>query len=62
VKILSIVGARPQFIKAALLLREFERRHVMHRLVHSGQHYDREMSQVFFEQLGLPEPDHVLGV
>jgi UDP-N-acetylglucosamine 2-epimerase len=62
VKILSIVGARPQFIKAALLLREFERRRVVHRLVHSGQHYDRDMSQVFFDQLGLPEPDHSLGV
>jgi UDP-GlcNAc3NAcA epimerase len=62
VKILSIVGARPQFIKVALLLREFERRRIEHRLVHSGQHYDREMSQVFFDQLGLPEPDHALGV
>lgn len=61
-KILSIVGARPQFIKAVLLLREFERRHITHRLVHSGQHYDREMSQVFFDQLGLPEPDYALGV
>jgi UDP-N-acetylglucosamine 2-epimerase len=62
VKVLSIVGARPQFVKAALLLREFQRQGVEHRLVHTGQHYDREMSQVFFDQLGLPAPDHALGV
>ena len=56
-----MVGARPQFVKSALLLREFERREVEHRLVHTGQHYDREMSQVFFDQLGLPQPDYSLG-
>lgn len=60
VKIVTIVGARPQFVKAALLLREFERRRVEHRLVHTGQHYDSEMSQVFFDQLGLPTPDYAL--
>jgi UDP-N-acetylglucosamine 2-epimerase len=59
-KIITIVGARPQFIKAALLLREFERRGVDHKLVHTGQHYDHELSQVFFDQLGLPTPDYAL--
>jgi UDP-N-acetylglucosamine 2-epimerase len=60
-KIATIVGARPQFVKSALLLREFERREIEHRLVHTGQHYDYEMSQVFFDQLGLPQPDYSLG-
>jgi UDP-N-acetylglucosamine 2-epimerase len=60
-KVVTIVGARPQFVKSALLLREFERRQVDHRLVHTGQHYDYEMSQVFFDQLGLPQPDYSLG-
>jgi UDP-N-acetylglucosamine 2-epimerase len=60
-KIVTIVGARPQFVKAALLLREFEQRVVDHKLVHTGQHYDHELSQVFFDQLGLPVPDYSLG-
>jgi UDP-N-acetylglucosamine 2-epimerase len=61
-KIVTIVGARPQFIKAALLVREFSHRGIEHCLVHTGQHYDFEMSQVFFDQLGLPRPDYNLGV
>jgi len=62
VKILSIVGARPQFVKAAPLLREFARRTCEHVLVHTGQHYDYEMSQVFFDQLQIAPPDYSLGV
>ncbi|MBE0594430.1 MAG: UDP-N-acetylglucosamine 2-epimerase (non-hydrolyzing) [Gemmatimonadales bacterium] len=60
-KVLSVVGARPQLIKAAVVS---ERLRVAHHdvLVHTGQHYDVEMSDVFFEQLGLPVPDHHLGV
>jgi len=61
-KILTIVGARPQFIKAALLSAELERRNCAECLVHTGQHYDFEMSGSFFEQLKLKEPDHHLGV
>jgi len=56
-----VVGARPQFIKSALLLRELERRQIERRLVHTGQHYDHAMSQVFFDELGLPQPDYSLG-
>lgn len=60
-KLVSIVGARPQFIKASPLSRELRRRH--HEiLVHTGQHYDHEMSDVFFEELGIPAPDHHLGI
>jgi UDP-GlcNAc3NAcA epimerase len=62
VKILSVVGNRPQFIKSAPLsvaLRE----HGIHEIpLHTGQHYDAELSQVFFEQLGLPNPRYSLGI
>ncbi|MCG8406997.1 MAG: UDP-N-acetylglucosamine 2-epimerase (non-hydrolyzing) [Phycisphaerales bacterium] len=60
-KIISVVGARPQFIKAAPVSRAI-RRHHQEILVHTGQHYDYEMSQVFFEGLNLPAPDYDLGV
>lgn len=60
-KVLTVVGARPQFIKAAAVSRELRRRHE-EVLVHTGQHYDEGMSDVFFEELGIPEPDYNLGV
>ena len=55
-KIVSIIGARPQFVKAAAVSRELRRRHT-EVLVHTGQHYDYEMSGIFFDGLDLPEPD-----
>ncbi len=61
-RVLSIVGARPQFVKAALLSREFRARGVDERLVHTGQHYDERMSDVFFSELELPAPHSHLGV
>lgn len=62
-RILSLVGARPQFVKAAVLCRALSlRAGVSHGLIHTGQHYDREMSGVFFEELGIPAPEHNLGV
>jgi UDP-GlcNAc3NAcA epimerase len=60
-KVASIVGARPQFIKAAPLDRELRRDH-QHLLIHTGQHYDYTMSAIFFDELGIPEPDYNLGI
>ena len=60
-KFLTVVGARPQFIKAAMLSRSLRQRHT-EVLVHTGQHYDDLLSDIFFRELGLPEPDLNLGV
>ncbi len=57
----TIIGARPQFIKAAAVSRELRKR-VREVLVHTGQHYDSNMSQVFFDDLQIPRPDYDLGV
>ena len=60
--ILHVVGARPNFMKAAPVLRALAARGARQTLVHTGQHYDRNMSDVFFTQLAIPEPDFNLGV
>jgi UDP-N-acetylglucosamine 2-epimerase len=59
--ILTVVGARPQFVKAAPLCRALRRR-FRELLVHTGQHYDAEMSDSFFEELRIPRPDVHLGI
>ncbi len=61
-KVLTVVGARPQFVKAALLSRELRARGIDEALVHTGQHYDFNMSEVFFSELRMPPPKHNLGV
>ena len=62
-KIVSLVGARPQFVKEAMLGRLVRERQAWdHVLVHSGQHYDMDMSQVFFDELGIPAPQYHLNV
>jgi UDP-GlcNAc3NAcA epimerase len=62
-KIVSIVGARPQFVKMAMICRAVEGdSSLQHRIIHTGQHYDAAMSDVFFRELGIPEPDYHLGV
>ena len=61
-KIVSVVGTRPNFMKLAALINEIKKHDVEHVLVHTGQHYDEEMSKLFFDELGLPKPDTNLGV
>ena len=63
-KILTVIGARPQFIKAAVVSRALveHRPDVREILVHTGQHYDANMSDVFFDELNIPRPDYNLGV
>jgi len=57
-----VVGARPNFMKAAPVIDALAARQAAQRLIHTGQHYDRAMSEVFFDDLGMPEPDVNLGV
>ena len=69
IKIVTVVGARPQFIKAAVISRAFAshnygKKHgaVREIVVHTGQHFDDQMSQVFFDEMGIPAPDYNLGI
>ncbi|HET6266396.1 MAG TPA: UDP-N-acetylglucosamine 2-epimerase (non-hydrolyzing) [Acidobacteriota bacterium] len=61
-RVLNIVGARPNYMKIAPVVHELRKRHIPQLLVHTGQHYDTNMFQVFFEELGLPHPDVYLGI
>lgn len=61
-KIINVVGARPNFIKIAPIMAAYQGTGVQPLLVHTGQHYDRQMSDLFFHELGIPEPDINLGV
>ena len=61
-KILSVVGARPQFIKAAVVSNSLREKGFREIILHTGQHYDENLDRVFFEELELPEPDYNLGV
>lgn len=61
-KVLSVVGARPQFVKLAPIAEAFAEAGVDHVIVHTGQHYDSTMSDVFFEDLRIPAPDVSLGI
>jgi len=60
--VISVVGARPNFMKLAPVARALATRGARHIIVHTGQHYDPEMSDTFFRDLGLPRPDHALEV
>ena len=60
-RVVTIVGTRPQLIKAAALLPELRARHE-DLLVDTGQHWDDRMAAVFFAELSLPQPDHSLGI
>ena len=60
-KIVTVVGARPQFIKAAVVSHELRKKH-REILIHTGQHYDYNMSEQFFQELDIPRPDYNLGI
>lgn len=61
-KVISIVGARPQLVKLAPIAAAFAETDHEHVIVHTGQHYDADLSDVFFDGLGIPDPDVHLGV
>lgn len=65
IKLLTVIGARPQIIKAAAISRTIRGKYsgkVEEKILHTGQHYDQNMSAVFFDELGIPQPDFNLGV
>jgi UDP-N-acetylglucosamine 2-epimerase (non-hydrolysing) len=61
-KIVSVVGARPNFVKLAPVSKELRKKKHEEVVIHTGQHYDYEMNKIFFDEMGIPEPDHHLGV
>lgn len=61
-KILTVVGARPQFIKASALSRAFQQMGVPEVLVHTGQHFDANMAEIFFREMEIPRPAYNLGI
>jgi UDP-GlcNAc3NAcA epimerase len=61
-KILTIVGARPQFIKAAAVSRQLEKHGLQEIIVHTGQHFDQNMSKIFFDEMDIPQPHYNLDI
>jgi UDP-GlcNAc3NAcA epimerase len=61
-KILTILGARPQFIKAAAVSRAISKSSLKEVIVHTGQHFDKNMSDIFFDQMEIPRPDYNLDI
>lgn len=61
-KIITVLGARPQFIKSSVVSRAFKLAGLNELIVHTGQHFDKNMSDVFFEQLDIPKPNYNLGI
>jgi len=62
-KVVTVIGARPQFVKAAVVSRAFQEHapQVQETIIHTGQHFDANMSEIFFDELHIPRPDYHLG-
>lgn len=62
-KIVTVIGARPQFIKASMVSKEIVKHdNIQEVIIHTGQHFDENMSRIFFKEMGIPEPDYNLGI
>lgn len=61
-KIVTVVGARPQFVKAAAVSRQLIKKGIKEVIVHTGQHFDKNMSDIFFEEMQIPKPDYLLNI
>ena len=62
-KIITVLGARPQFIKAAAMSREFKKNNLIEEvIIHTGQHFDQNMSEIFFKDLSIPVPNYNLAI
>ena len=61
-KIITIIGARPQFIKAAIVSKSLQDTTVKEIIIHSGQHYDKYMSDIFFSEMGITDPQYKLNI
>jgi UDP-N-acetylglucosamine 2-epimerase len=61
-KVLTVVGTRPELIRLSLVFDSFIRFEIEHVLVHTGQNYDARLSQIFIDELGIPDPDVYLGI
>ena len=61
-KIVTVIGARPQFIKASTISNKLRNSGINEVLIHTGQHYDSNMSNIFFEELNIPKPNYNLGI
>lgn len=61
-KIVTVVGARPQFVKAAAVSRQLKQKGIQEVIVHTGQHFDKNMSNVFFDEMQIPTPDYLLEI
>ena len=61
-KVLTVIGARPQFIKAAVVSNAFRVRNIEEFMIHTGQHFDENMSKVFFEEMEISKPHANLGI
>ncbi len=59
-KVLTVIGARPQFVKAAVMSRAFKKKNVEEIIIHTGQHYDEQMSAIFFNEMEIPQPAYNL--